>query len=360
MWISATTKVTSVQPTGRSLPQLLPDGLGPDDHPVVAKGLTHPMARLPSLPAYVHNAIDSQKRVDSDLCSARVKVLDELKNLAAACASDNEVFYKAVQPYIRAKISKRNIALMREVTFVCQGLDYNLMLDYVCGLPMLGWARHSPIMLQMQSEPPRAELPSKTEVVEQNKIALTRAKPSYSPVLDRLAWEKTQKEFENFSMMGPYYSLAQLPDGHPRLLNRFGILEMHGGATEESCRVIDDGRSRGHNSDSAKTAAHRTADLELLAAVCRLIAEAFPHEPLSGFPSDLKSAYRRVPSDARQALDFVIASWDTDRMAQVFPMPVSQVFGSGNAPLNFTEMPISVSELLQLCLPFLLFSALMM
>ena len=204
---------------------------------------------------------------------------------------------------------------MREVTFVCQGLDFNLVLDSVFGLPMLGWARHSPIMLQRQSEPPRAELPSKAEVVEQNQIALTRAKPSYSPVLDRLAWEKTQKEFEHFSMMGPYYSLAQLPDGDPRLLNRFGILEMHGGATEESCRVIDDGRSRGHNADSANTAAHRPADLDLLAAVCRLIAETFPHEPMSGFPSDFKSAYRQVPSDPGQALDFVIASWDTDRMA---------------------------------------------
>ena len=69
---------------------------------------------------------------------------------------------------------------------------------------------------------------------------------------------------------------------------------MHGGATEESCRVIDDGKARGHNADSANTAAHRPADLDLVIAICRLIAEAFPGEKLAGFPSDFKSAYRQV------------------------------------------------------------------
>lgn len=151
---------------------------------------------------------------------------------------------------------------------------------------MLGWARHSPVMLQRRSGPPRAEPPSKRQIAVENEIALSSAKPSYSPVLDKLAWEKTQKEFENFSMLGPYYSFGELPTGCPRFLNRFGILEMHGGATEESCRVIDDGKSRRHNADSATTATHRPADLDLLAAVCRLLTFVFPSEALSGFPSD--------------------------------------------------------------------------
>ena len=158
-----------------------------------------------------------------------------------------------------------------------------------------------------------------------------------------LAWDKTKKEFSSFSMVGPYYSLAELPGTNdqsstvPRLLNRFGILEMHGGATTESCRVIDDGKARGHNADSANTAAHRPADLDLVIAICRAIAEACPGESLAGFPSDFKSAYRQVTSDPLQALDFVIASWDTDRNSQVFFMAATQLFGSGNAPLNFTR-----------------------
>ena len=60
-------------------------------------------------------------------------------------------------------------------------------------------------------------------------------------------------------------------------------------------------------------------------------------EPIGGFPSDFKSAYRQVTSDPNQALDFVIASWDADRHCQVFFMAVTQLFGSGSAPLNFTR-----------------------
>ena len=111
-------------------------------------------------------------------------------------------------------------------------------------------------------------------------------------------------------MVGPYYSLVEFPGAGagdssiaPRLLNRFGILEMHGGATEESCRVIDDGKAQGHSADSANTAAHRPADLDLVVAICRAIAEAFPGEELAGYPSDFKSAYGRVTSDPGQALD---------------------------------------------------------
>ena len=51
--VVATRVTAGAQPTGRSMPQLLPDGLGPDNHLEVAKGVMHPMARPPSVPAYV-------------------------------------------------------------------------------------------------------------------------------------------------------------------------------------------------------------------------------------------------------------------------------------------------------------------
>lgn len=138
-------------------------------------------------------------------------------------------------------------------------------------------------------------------------------------------------------MVGPFYSLAEWANGNPRLLNRFGILEMHGGATEGSCRAIDDGKARGHNADSANTAAHRPADLDLLVAMCRAIAERFVGEPIGGFPSDVKSAYRQVTSYPNQAMVFVIASWHADRQYQVFVTAITQLFGGGHAPLNFTR-----------------------
>ena len=87
------------------------------------------------------------------------------------------------------------------------------------------------------------------------------------------------------------------------------------------------------------TATHCPADLDLVAALARVVAETFPLMPIAGFPSDFKSAYRQVPSDPAQALDFVIASWDVERDQQVFFLAVTQLFGSGNAPLNFTRFP---------------------
>ena len=141
------------------MPQLLPDGLGPDNHLEVAKGLTHPFARPPSVPLHVKEAIDAQHKLPGDLNQARSKVKDELEILACSCMDENHQILNAVHPYIKPIVAKRNVAFMREVSFICKGLDYNLVLDYVFGLPMLGWARHSPVMLQRRSGPPRAEPP---------------------------------------------------------------------------------------------------------------------------------------------------------------------------------------------------------
>ena len=104
-------------------------------------------------------------------------------------------------------------------------------------------------------------------------------------------------------------------------------------------RNIDDGKARGHNEDSANTATHRPADLDLLGSLSRRIAEAFPSRPLAGFPSDFKGAYRQVTADPLQALDFTVLSRDTDLQCLVFFLAVTQLFGSGNAPLNFTRFP---------------------
>ena len=46
-----------VQPTGRAMPQLLPDGLGPDDHVKVALVTVHPLARPPRGPCLVEKCV---------------------------------------------------------------------------------------------------------------------------------------------------------------------------------------------------------------------------------------------------------------------------------------------------------------
>ena len=202
-----------------------------------------------------------------------------------------------------------------------------LMCDYVFGLPMLGWARHSTTMLQRTTKPPRAAIPTPAENLAENLVALERVKPSKSHEADVMSWKKTKKEFEQQTMIGPYYAIGDLP-GNPslrdvRILNRFGILERHGGAEESSVRNIDDGKARGHNLDSANTATHRPADLDAVGALTRRVAEHFPGKPLSGFPSDFSGAYRQATADPNQAMQFVVASWDTDEVCPVFFLAVT-------------------------------------
>ena len=77
----------------------------------------------------------------------------------------------------------------------------------------------------------------------------------------------------------------------------------------------------------------------MLGAIIRAEAEAIPGEKLAGFPSDFKGAYRQVPACPLQAMDFIVATWDPVRNVPVFLVAVAQLFGSGNAPLNFTRYP---------------------
>ena len=62
-------------------------------------------------------------------------------------------------------------------------------------------------------------------------------------------------------------------------------------------------------------------------------------EPLSAITSDFKTAYHQVTSDPNQAHMWVIAMWCAITSSVVFGAAVSQLFGSGTAPLNFSRYP---------------------
>ena len=167
---------SGVPPTGRVMPQLLPDGLGPDDHLKVASVTPHPLARPPTVHPYCSRAIESQGVVNAMgpglLVRRRTAVLELVTTLAQLCNKENDLIASLVHPWIRPVVKQRNVAFMRELTFVCRELDFVLMCDYVFGMPMMGWARHSPMLMQRVSEPPRAEKPSNAQIVEENAVAL--------------------------------------------------------------------------------------------------------------------------------------------------------------------------------------------
>ena len=266
-------------------------------------------------------------------------IMDLLKQLAHCCSHENSLIVESVHPWLREVVRPRNVAFMREVRFVCNIGDCNLFVDYVFGLPMLGWARHSPLLCQRTTNIPRSDRPTDAEIEANNIEVLRKARPAKDPKVDIMAWAKTEVELNKGTAIGPYYSFAALPRGRKRLLNRFTILERHGGATEDSARNIDDCRAQGHNLESACSSTHRPADLDLMSSLGRTVAEYFPGLRIGGLPSDFKGAYRQVTSCPLQALDFVVTSWNPELACQVFLLAVSQLFGSGNAPLNFTRCP---------------------
>ena len=113
--------------------------------------------------------------------------------------------------------------------------------------------------------------------------------------------------------------------------------EQHGGQAA-TVRCIDDALIGGPNEFSAATAAHRPCDLATWVAFCRVVGSKFL-EPLSATTSDFKTAYRQVTSDPNQSHLWVVVMWCHLTCSVVFGAAVSQLFGSGTAPLNFSRNP---------------------
>ena len=63
----------------------------------------------------------------------------------------------------------------------------------------------------------------------------------------------------------------------------------------------------GQNATAGTQYAHIPATLDDLASITRSVSEAFPHEPLAGFPSDFAAAYRQATADPLQAHLYLVA-----------------------------------------------------
>ena len=336
-FVAAMRTCAGVQPAGRSMPTLLPEGIGPESHLAIALRATHPMARPVVLPRRCQLAIESQPDDPTILVTRRSVVVKFFLELADLCLDENNLLLGYVHPNVLHAAKSRNLAFMREISFICGGCDHNLFVDYVFGLPMHGLARHSTTLMQRSSRPP-AMPASDAELVKMNDLVLSRVKSTGDLELDEAAHVKTMAEFEKGTMIGPFLDIASLPAGRRRFLPRFPIRERHGGAVDFSVRLIDDCRISGVNDESGTSSAHRPVDLDAWVCLIRAIGLKWISK-LLGFTSDFKGAYRQVPSCPLQALEFIVVFWDAARKAQGYGIATCQLFGSGNSPLNFCRYP---------------------
>ena len=172
---------------------------------------------------------------------------------------------------------------------------------------------------------------------EHNNKVLSSVSSTGDVKLDAASWEKSQKEFNVKTLLGPYLP-SELPED-ARLLPRRPIWECHGGNTEASCRNIDDGLMGGQNGAVGLSAVHRPCTVDTLVAGGRRVSERFPRDKLSGYTSDFGGAYRQVPGRPSQAKKFGVTMWDAIRCRVVIGLAAAQLFGSRSAPLNFSRYP---------------------
>ena len=179
-----------------------------------------------------------------------------------------------------------------------------------------------------------------------NTAVLESSHSSSDVDLDISAIEKPLAERDRGVLVGPFEVGEDLANGPVCYVPRRGIWELHGGATEPSCRVIDDLLFGEQNSTVERFSSHRPTDVDGLAAQVRAVAAGFPQRALSGWPIDFAKAYKLVPGDHAQLRFVVVAQWCPYRCRPVLWVARSQVFGGPSSPLNFARYPAWMCEAL--------------
>ncbi|CAK0843649.1 unnamed protein product [Prorocentrum cordatum] len=299
---SASRKVAAaMQPVRRALPQLVPDGMSPD---------------------------------------ARVAALE---CLAGAVRHEDEKITPFFQPWLRPALGRRSLAFIREVSFFVMPRGRDFLADDLRGLPKIGWAPSCP------AAPPRPSPPLKPieELVKaqanRNQKIFKSTRSSGDDALDRGAWRKTKEEFEQGVMLGPFGAEADVPADFCCFFRRFPLRERRGGAAGPSCRAIDDMLEGGHNDTAGTSDARVPSGLDMRATQIRVAAERFG-EALLGHASDFAKAYRQQTADPATAHFNCIVVYDPERRRPVLALPVAQLFGGKNSPLNLARIPMCCVE----------------
>ena len=119
---------------------------------------------------------------------------------------------------------------------------------------------------------------------------------------------------------------------------------MHGGATEKSCRCIDDMLDGEQNGTVGTVSSHRPTDPDGLVAQVRATRRRFPEWQLSGWPCDLEKAYKQVAASPEQLRLAIIVMWCATMGCSAFFIPLCQLVGGKSPPLNFARFPAWLCE----------------
>ena len=177
-----------------------------------------------------------------------------------------------------------------------------------------------------------------------NCTVLDSIRSSNDEALNVVPFEKSLAEKARGVLLGPFDFEDDLGIGPVSLVPRRGIWELHGGATEPSCRVIDDLLFGEQNSTVERFSSHRPTDVDGLATQVRAVAHRFPRRPISGWPSEFSKAYKQVPGDPAQLRYVVVAQWCPTRRRPFLRGAMTMLFGGSSLPLHFSPYPAWMCE----------------
>ena len=328
--------------------QLVPDGLSPEAHLCSALETEHPFVGKMVSTFAVNQALDLRVFSAAELNQWRAEVMEAVKQLAAETAAEDEELLDLV-PFLVSRVLRayavKKIGMMREIWFVAQPRDYAAVACLCVGLPMLGWAPPAFGLMPRLKAPSNSYADWKLECSSRNSKIIGRIQKSSDFLLDSLAFNKTIDETKAGGLLGPFYSINDIPSANPGVAPRCGIWERHGEAVEADVRNIDDLLAGEQNTTAGSVFSHRPTDADALVAQCRAVARKCPKSKLKGWSSDYSKEYKQVPGDPNQVMDIVLVQYDPLKDAVAFFIALSLVFGSKTAPVNFARYPAAFCEI---------------
>lgn len=184
-------------PTGRSFPTILPEFLGPEDRLACALKLQHPFARIPPLPAHCARAIELHRLHGDAILTYREKLENLCDQLASALEESNEFLVSKAREWLRPILAVRKVLFMVELNYLAGYADHDLFCDLTVGLPMMGWARRSPVLIQRESSSPAPLDQHDVGLGEHNQDMIDPIRPATSPEQGSVAWEKREEDFKS-------------------------------------------------------------------------------------------------------------------------------------------------------------------
>ena len=303
-------------------------------HLQAALRVQNPLSYEPATTASVKYALRNAPDDLEEVVQRRIEVSRIIRLLAEACADENAELLKLCEPSVARVLQAfgtKNVALMREIAFVCDTNDISSPGLLLIGLPMLGWAPGADGLMPRLKPPLQSVEEFLQSREERNEKILNSIKASTDTELQAEAFRKTTDEVERGVLVGPYMAVEDIPLPDVALVPRHGIWEQHGEAVSPTVRCIDDMLVGEQNETVGTISSHRPTDPDALVAQVRAVRERYHALPLSGWPCDLKSAYKQVPNDPAKLKWCVIVIWSPKHGRAVFYVAMCQLFG-GKSP----------------------------